>query len=485
LSDFAIRRLFNGEMTDVQQLLADYAEEGSEPAFRELVSRYIDLVYSTATRLMGGDTHSAEDVAQIVFADLARMARTLRKDVLLGGWLHRHTCYVAANVTRSDRRRQSRERQAMNALDTRSEDNLSQLAPLLDEAINQLSASDRSAIMLRFFEQRDLRSVGIALGSNEAAAQKRVSRALEKLRGLLVRRGVTLSGTMLASVLTSQAVTAAPLDLAASVSAAVLAMSAAAGGTTLTFLQLMTITKLKTIAVSAVVVAGVGTTFVLEHQSQTRLRDENRNLSEQADQFKGLQSENARLSNQLASVQQGQSLSKEQLSELMRLRGEVASSRNQKNELEKLSGENRQLRSAANPRPTDRPEAAVDQDNLPKESWAFVGYATPESAFQSAVWAISIGDIQTMYASMAPDELARTRERWADKTETEIAALVRAEFEKVKGFRILKKETLSDDEVVLTLYVEGLGANEGTPRMKLQRVGNEWKSAGPYKDRPN
>src|SRR3989442_4775192 len=130
LSDFGSRRLFNGEMTDGRQLLADYVEKGSEPAFRELVSRYIDLVYSTAFRLMDGDTHSAEDVAQIVFADLARMARTLCKEVLLGGWLHRHTCYVAANEMRSRCRRQFRERQAveMNALDTRSEGNFSQLA---------------------------------------------------------------------------------------------------------------------------------------------------------------------------------------------------------------------------------------------------------------------------------------------------------------------------------------------------------------------
>ncbi|PYK97772.1 MAG: hypothetical protein DME19_15045 [Verrucomicrobia bacterium] len=86
--------------------------------------------------------------------------------------------------------------------------------------------------------------------------------------------------------------------------------------------------------------------------------------------------------------------------------------------------------------------------------------------------------------SAKPDELARARERWANKSETEIAASILADFEQVKGFRILKKEALSDDEVVLTLYVEGLDPNEGTPKMKLQRVANEWKSAGPYKDRP-
>jgi RNA polymerase sigma factor (sigma-70 family) len=485
LSDSGRRWLFIVEMTDGQQLLADYVENRSELAFRELVGRYIDLVYSTAIRGVAGDRHIAEDVVQIVFADLARMAKGIPRDIPLGGWLHRHTCYVAANVIRSEQRRQSRERQAveMNELESRSDDNFSQWAPLLDEAINQLNAPDRAAIMLRFFEQRDLRAVGVALGSNEDAAQKRVSRALEKLRGLLVRRGVALSGTALASLLATEAVTAAPAGLAASVSASALAGSAAASGAAFTLLKLMTMTKLKTLAVSAVVVAGVGTTLVLEHRAQTRLRDENRALLQQYEQFAALQGENATLSNQLANIRQTDSMSKEQLSELMRLRGEVASLRSQKDQLEKSRKENRPLPTAPNAQPAQR-ETEGEDKNFPKASWAFVGYATPEAAFQSTVWALSNGDVKTMLGSMAPAELERVQRELADKSESEIAAKFTAEFEKVKGFRILKKESLSEDEVILTLYVEGLEPNEGTPRMKLQRVGGEWKTAGPYKDRP-
>src|SRR3989442_11862810 len=82
LSDFGRRWLFMTEMTNGQQLLADYVGNRSELAFRELVGRYIDLVYSTAIRRVGGDAHLAEDIAQIVFADLARMARTLPEDCL-------------------------------------------------------------------------------------------------------------------------------------------------------------------------------------------------------------------------------------------------------------------------------------------------------------------------------------------------------------------------------------------------------------------
>ncbi len=75
-------------MTDSKTLLAEYAGTGSENAFRELVTRYFGLVYAAALRLVGGDTHLAEDVAQTAFADLARHARGLPGEVMLGGWLH-------------------------------------------------------------------------------------------------------------------------------------------------------------------------------------------------------------------------------------------------------------------------------------------------------------------------------------------------------------------------------------------------------------
>src|SRR5258707_6110649 len=111
----------------------------NESAFRELAARYADLVNPTAVRLVDGDTHLAEDVVQTVFVDLAHKARTLPKDVMLGGWLHRDTCFAAARAMRKERRRRSRERQAveMNAIHDHSETNLALLKPLLDEAINQ------------------------------------------------------------------------------------------------------------------------------------------------------------------------------------------------------------------------------------------------------------------------------------------------------------------------------------------------------------
>jgi RNA polymerase sigma factor (sigma-70 family) len=246
-------------MTDHRTLLAEYAANGSEEAFRELVARYIDLVYSTAVRLVNGDTHRAEDVAQTVFADLARQAGKISQDVMLGGWLHRRTWHVATTLMRNERRRLNRERQAaeMNTLQDNPEGQFERIAPLLDEAINQLGAGDRAAIVLRFFEHRDLRAVGVALGSNEDAAQKRVSRAVEKLRCHFARRGIVASSTVIASVIAANAVHAAPAGLASAVTTASLAGAAGSSsfGLASAWIKAMLVNKTAFIAAGVILTA--------------------------------------------------------------------------------------------------------------------------------------------------------------------------------------------------------------------------------------
>jgi len=269
-------------MTDSQTLLVEYARNGSESAFRELVSRYTNLVYSTALRLVSGDAHLAEDVAQTVFIGLASRGRALSTEVMLGGWLHQHTYHVATKTLRGERRRKSREREAveMNTLQDGSGADWRQVAPILDEAITQLGSEDRTAILLRFFEQRDFGSVGEALGSNEDAARMRVNRALEKLHSLLKHRGVTLSAAALGTALATEAVTAAPAGLASAITAAALsgstvsttAVIAATKGIAMTTLQ-------KTIVCATVaVLAGAG---IYEARQTAQLRDRAQTLQRQ------------------------------------------------------------------------------------------------------------------------------------------------------------------------------------------------------------
>jgi RNA polymerase sigma factor (sigma-70 family) len=304
LFGFWFRRRFNGElnMADTRELLAEFVKSGSEHAFRELVGRYVNLVYSTARRLVGGNAHLAEDVTQTVFIDLARKARGLSNEVMLGGWLHRRTFNVAMTIVRGERRRVERERRSveMSAVHDAGDSDIEQIAPILDEALYKLGRADRSAILLRFFEQYDFRAIGVALGSSEDAARMRVTRALGKLHSLLARKGVALSAGALGTILASGAVTAAPVGLAASAAGAALAGSAASIGFQGTFFKLLTMAKLKTSIVCAVVVAGVATPIALQHQTKLKLRAENDVLHQQIAQFNGLAAENERLSNLLA-----------------------------------------------------------------------------------------------------------------------------------------------------------------------------------------
>ncbi len=321
-------------MTDHQSLLTDYVQTGSDAAFRELVSRYVDLVYSTALRLVGADMHCAEDVAQTVFADLARLAKTLPADVKLGGWLHRDTCFVAANLMRGERRRQSRERQAaeMNALQNHSEADYSLVAPILDEAINELGEADRTAILLRFFEQQDFRAVGQALGSNEDAARMRVTRALEKLEEFLKRRGITTTAASLGVVLTTNAVQAAPVGLAVTIStAALLAGSTISTTVTATAIKTIAMTTLQKTVITATlaVVAGTG---IYEARQASQLRDENQMLQRQkapmVEQLQQFQKAHSELTNQLATLREDNERLNRNTAELLKLRGEVTKLRN-------------------------------------------------------------------------------------------------------------------------------------------------------------
>ena len=217
------------------QLLQAYAENSSEPAFTELVRLHIDWVYSVAIRNVG-DPHLAEDVVQSVFVLLARKSRSIRPGTLVGGWLFRTTLHVAAHARRAENRRINRETTACTmihdtASSTTDEMLWQQLAPHLDQAVAALSAADRSAILLRFYQKAPLRDIGESLGISEEAAKKRVKRALEKMRGFLEGRGVKLGGGLLATVLAGKTVQTASASLSGTVVKTSLAVSSASSAT--------------------------------------------------------------------------------------------------------------------------------------------------------------------------------------------------------------------------------------------------------------
>jgi RNA polymerase sigma factor (sigma-70 family) len=312
-------------MSEDAELLRRYATENSETAFAELIRRHVDLVYSAALRLMNGNAHLAQDVTQLVFAECARQATRLMRHPAPVGWLYTTTRWSALRILRTERRRSAREQEVttMNELlgEPAPEPDWGHLRPVLEEAMHELGEKDRHAVLLRFFQNKSLKEVGMALELGENAARMRVERALEKLRGALQRRGIAATAT-LASVISANAVQLAPANLAAALATSSVAV---AGTGTLTLIKIMTATQLK-LSLGALVIAGAATALVFQHQAQDTLRGENESLRQQLTQ---LQADNDSLSNRLASAGDSQKLTAGQLSELLKLRGETGFLKNQ------------------------------------------------------------------------------------------------------------------------------------------------------------
>ena len=253
------------------ELLSEYVASGVEAAFGALVERHIGLVYSAALRIVV-DPHLAEDVTQTTFAVLAREARHLIMHPALPAWLHRTASNHAAKLVRGEMRRRAREQEAhtMQPPTNESEAQWKQVAPLLDGAINELPERDRVVIFLRFFGTKSAREIAASLRVSEEAAQKRVTRAVDRLRQIFARDGVTLSAAALATLFASNPSAAVPPGLSLSVTTGALAGNTAVTGFSISTLKLILMSKLKISAICALVVAGVVTPLVIQLQRRAK-----------------------------------------------------------------------------------------------------------------------------------------------------------------------------------------------------------------------
>jgi RNA polymerase sigma factor (sigma-70 family) len=320
------------------QLLRDYAKGHSEAAFAELVRRYLDLVYSAALRMVG-DSYLAQDVAQTTFLALAQNAHELTDHPVLSGWLHRTTRNIAANTIRSDTRRRAREQEAaaMNELLSAEPDvPWDRLAGHLDDVLDGLNDGERHALLLRYFERKSAREMAQILGISDAAAQKRVSRALEHVREFLADRGVAIGAGGLTMALTANAVQAAPAGLAAAISMTATATAAGAVQTSTLIAATKTIamtTLQKTLLTTALIAAvGAGIYGAREKahartQAQTALQQQaafNQTIEQ-------LQRERNEATNRLsaATAELARLKLAQNPAELLQLRGQVGSLRQQ------------------------------------------------------------------------------------------------------------------------------------------------------------
>jgi len=322
-------------------MLARFLRSGASEDFEPIVSQYINLVYSTALRVLPQRKAMAEDICQTVFADLSRKAARIPDQIPLAGWLYRHTCFVAANLNRSEIRRLERERQAveMNSNENvpenvRNED--------LHLAMSEMADRDRDALVLRFMDECDLRGVGERLGGSEGAAQKRVSRALDRLRQILQRRGISASVTGL-TVCLGQQMVAAPAALTAKTVAAVAAGGGAVGSLPFIF-EFM---KTPIAKVASILLVGSGVAASFHHQGQS-LESFNR--------------ENAKLESRLLSAEKA-ARERVSLEKLRAEAGEIQRLRAQARDVHRLRAELSALKTARTEgRSVPAPNGDLDRD---------------------------------------------------------------------------------------------------------------------------
>ncbi len=344
LSDFIFGRRYTGKsMSGDLDLLRQYARDNSQDAFTALVNRHVHLVYSAALRQVGL-SQLAEEVAQSVFADLAHHAGSLARsgDAPLPGsltpWLYTVTRRTAIDAVRKESRRRLREQIAVEMDQMNATANgWTQIAPLLDDAMTALEETDRAAILLRYFENKSLREVGEALGASEDAAQKRVSRAVEKLREFFSKRNVTVGTAGLTVLISANAVQSAPVGLAVAISTAALAGTAVSTSTVIAATKTIAMTTIQKaiIGTTLAVVAGAG---AFEAHQAAQLREQNQTLQQQQaaqlQQFQQLQREHDDATNRLAALLAENSplKSNSNETELLKLRGEVTRLRAEANE---------------------------------------------------------------------------------------------------------------------------------------------------------
>ena len=199
------------------QLLQKHLRNPSGPALAKLVDRHLPLIHSVARRITTND-EAARDISQIVFLRLVKKASKLPKSLPLTAWCHRETHSASVDYVRSEVRRQKREKTAadLDAMKTSSE-SWNQLTPEIDGAINELAESDRALVLLRYYNNKTFPEIARTLGINHDTARMRTNRALEKLRVILAKRGITTTTALLASTLPTNAVSSAPTSLATSI----------------------------------------------------------------------------------------------------------------------------------------------------------------------------------------------------------------------------------------------------------------------------
>ncbi len=242
-----------------------------------VVRSHAGWVHACASRRVGNEA-MAEDVTQAVFILLWQKRSRLGKEVTVTGWLYRAVRYCAARALRVKRIRERHEREAaMAGLRDRScgEATWGEVSPELERAVDRLSERDRAAVLLRFYRHMSFAEVGCCLGISEDAAQKRVERAVGKLREKLAGKGVEVEAGSLGAMVLAHAVEGMEGGVAGLVEKVMAGIGGGGGNGTAGMIaqgaaKMMVLAKVKVAAVvvGAALVAAVGAAEIVTHSGE-------------------------------------------------------------------------------------------------------------------------------------------------------------------------------------------------------------------------
>ncbi len=239
----------------------------------------------------------------------------------------------------------------------------------------------------------------------------------------------------------------------------------------------MSMSRLTVSLAGGIAVAGLAASLVIHQSGEARLREREEVSRQQAEQIARLLGENERLSNEIARANSPEALAPNELRELLKLRGQIGSLRQAAKEQLQLEAANRQLR-ATQATPDQQLAAARAAPNFwPKDQLAFAGYAEPETALKSLLWAMNNGDVKSyMACTLAGEEMSRHFESLPrEKVEGELAVAgkgLSASLGPAVGFHIVDKKVKSPDEVILNLSFDGEGKAR---RFVMKKTDDEWK----------
>ena len=442
----------------------------------------MDFTHSAAIRLVR-DPHLAEDVTQGVFVALAKNAAQLTERPVLSGWLHRTAQNIAAQTVRTIERRRAREQAAAamtELLSAESETRWQNVAPHLDAALGELNEADRDALLLRYFEKKSASEMAGILGISDEAAQKRVSRAVERLRELFSKRNVTIGASALAVLISANGVQSAPVGLVAAISATVVAGTAVTTSTAITLAKTIAMTTMQKSLFAAAIAVIIGAGFYAvrqAHPSAQKLPLVPATAAPEQPSAGGSDAAKA----QPVAVQNRAGIPRTNPG----AQGPIPKVIDASTILEPVSSTN---------------SPAINGD-VPKDSWADAGFATPEAALKTRGWAILNGNrerfagVPVHHARRAedfgrhagadgrrlnrpgpgPNDSGGAQEQMGVEEAFLMPMMALNQDKGFTGYRILSQLSPAPDQRILEVETDMASAPPQQDTLKFQLIGNDWK----------